>query len=259
MAYDDVTAVTPPSARAPRRPELPFPDHATTRCVPALLVDGADRSPTTAGPGTARSAGRPVAMEQMALLAALNIAAVLLDAQGLVRHVSPIARPVLGEDIRVHNRRLLALDHASNDALRSLVCSAVTVTPAGQARDVSTVVVVRREKRPLLVSVLISTGSHAPAVEDYAIIVFTDPDLRPQPDMAVMCRAFGLTSAEARLARLLATGESLDGAATHFGITRGTASQHLKSIFAKTETHRQAELVSLLARLTPPGAETAAG
>lgn len=60
---------------------------------------------------------------------------------------------------------------------------------------------------------------------------------------------FGPTNAEARLADHMARGEDIDAAAAALGITRHTARSQLKTIFAKTDTHRQAELVALLARL----------
>ena len=54
---------------------------------------------------------------------------------------------------------------------------------------------------------------------------------------------FGLTQAEARLALHLVAGETLRSAAVKLSITYETARSRLKSIFDKTRTHRQAELV----------------
>lgn len=65
-------------------------------------------------------------------------------------------------------------------------------------------------------------------------------------------RHFGLTPMEIRLAVALAGGATIQKAADTLGITAGTARVHLKSIFAKTDTHRQAELVALLARMRAP-------
>ena len=62
-------------------------------------------------------------------------------------------------------------------------------------------------------------------------------------------RAFDLTPAEARLVSLLATGLSVDAAAERLNIARETARNHLKSAFSKTGTHRQAELIGLIAQL----------
>ena len=62
--------------------------------------------------------------------------------------------------------------------------------------------------------------------------------------------SLGLTSREASLAEPLARDVTLTNAAATLGITRENARVHLKRIFSKTETRRQAELVSLILRLT---------
>ena len=62
---------------------------------------------------------------------------------------------------------------------------------------------------------------------------------------------FGLTPAEAQLAVFLAAGGSLEEYAGQAIISIETARSQLKRVFAKTETHRQGELVALLSRLPP--------
>ena len=68
----------------------------------------------------------------------------------------------------------------------------------------------------------------------------------------VLTRLYGLTPAEARLAAALVAGQSLVDFATEAEITANTARWTLKQVFAKTDTHRQAELVRRL--LTGPAA-----
>ena len=58
-----------------------------------------------------------------------------------------------------------------------------------------------------------------------------------------------LTPAEARLAQALFEGASLQEAATRFAVSPNTLRAQLSSIFGKTQTNRQSELVALLARL----------
>jgi DNA-binding CsgD family transcriptional regulator len=67
-------------------------------------------------------------------------------------------------------------------------------------------------------------------------------------DPIVLAATFHLTRREAALAALLARGMDLAEAASQSGIGIGTARGYLKQILAKTDTHRQAELVSLLLR-----------
>ncbi|PSJ57838.1 hypothetical protein C7I85_20920 [Mesorhizobium soli] len=80
-----------------------------------------------------------------------------------------------------------------------------------------------------------------------AILVIEAPDALATCEEP-LCEAFGLTSAEARLATRLAAGNSLRNAAVEEGITYETARSRLKAIFRKTDTTRQAELVLLLTR-----------
>ena len=59
---------------------------------------------------------------------------------------------------------------------------------------------------------------------------------------------YGLSGAETRLCELLVNGRSLAEAAEILRVSEGTVRQRVKVIFHKTGTHRQGELVALLAR-----------
>jgi DNA-binding CsgD family transcriptional regulator len=65
----------------------------------------------------------------------------------------------------------------------------------------------------------------------------------------VLATSFGLTAAEAKIAALIGAGETVASAAQRLGITTHTGRNQLKAVFSKTDTHRQAELQALLARL----------
>jgi DNA-binding CsgD family transcriptional regulator len=62
---------------------------------------------------------------------------------------------------------------------------------------------------------------------------------------------FGLTPAEARLALHLIAGETPQSAALKLNVSYETARSHLKNIFNKTGTHRQAELVVVILTALP--------
>jgi DNA-binding CsgD family transcriptional regulator len=62
---------------------------------------------------------------------------------------------------------------------------------------------------------------------------------------------FGLTPAEARLALHLVAGETLRSAEVKLSITYETARTHLKNIFNKTGTCRQAELLVVILTALP--------
>jgi DNA-binding CsgD family transcriptional regulator len=60
---------------------------------------------------------------------------------------------------------------------------------------------------------------------------------------------FGLTAAEARIASGLVGGKELREVADEHGIGFETARSQLKAVFAKTETHRQSDLIAQLSKI----------
>ena len=70
----------------------------------------------------------------------------------------------------------------------------------------------------------------------------------PGIDTATLSASYGLTPAEARIALGLVEGKQLAYIAADFDISRSTVAFHMRNIFQKTGTSRQAELVALLLR-----------
>ena len=68
------------------------------------------------------------------------------------------------------------------------------------------------------------------------------------PQAAFLKCRFDLTPAEARIVLRLVAGNSLRCAANALGITYETVRTHLKAVFQKTGTCRQAELVIVVIR-----------
>ncbi len=81
----------------------------------------------------------------------------------------------------------------------------------------------------------------------YHLVFIFDPDQSLcGHSVEFLKRYYDLTPAEARLAKLIAEGERLDGIAERLGISVHTARTHLKRVFEKTGVERQAELVQLM-------------
>jgi DNA-binding CsgD family transcriptional regulator len=70
----------------------------------------------------------------------------------------------------------------------------------------------------------------------------------PGIDTATLSASYGLTPAEARIALALVEGKQLAHIAADFDISRTTVAFHMRNIFQKTRTCRQAELVARLLR-----------
>lgn len=79
-----------------------------------------------------------------------------------------------------------------------------------------------------------------------AILFVTDPERVGNPTAASLRSGFGLTHTEAAMAIGILNGGGLKAAAARLGIAPSTARTHLTSIFNKTGTRRQAELVRIL-------------
>ncbi|MGO4670231.1 helix-turn-helix transcriptional regulator [Bosea sp. 2RAB26] len=82
-----------------------------------------------------------------------------------------------------------------------------------------------------------------------SVVMLVDLDAHLQPNRYMLQRMFGLTLAETRIALQLARGDQPADVARSCNVSRTTIRSQLASVFAKTSTRRQAELVKLLALL----------
>ena len=103
-------------------------------------------------------------------------------------------------------------------------------------------------RRPfqILVTPLPRAGSLLWPEQCAAGIFVADPEHHAAPSEEVLRQFFHLTPAEARLAGALMQGRSLDDAADDFDLSRNTVRSQLRSIFDKTATKRQGDLIRLL-------------
>jgi DNA-binding CsgD family transcriptional regulator len=98
-------------------------------------------------------------------------------------------------------------------------------------------------------SALVAYALGSPGSEDQVLVILLDPYDRREPTPLLLKQMFGLTSAEAKVAMQLARGWGIKGIASALSVSEGTIRAQLKSILAKTNTHRQADLVGLLVRI----------
>ena len=79
-----------------------------------------------------------------------------------------------------------------------------------------------------------------------ATILVSDPEREMEADATAVQTAYGLSRAEARVAGAIAADESVRRAADRLCLSVDTVRWHLKRIYRKTDTNRQAELVKLV-------------
>lgn len=87
-----------------------------------------------------------------------------------------------------------------------------------------------------------------------ALLIVTQLDRPTSPTAELLTGLFDLTPSEAKVARGLSEGQSIDEVAAALGLSRETVRFYLKGVFAKTGVSRQADLVALLSGATLPNA-----
>jgi DNA-binding CsgD family transcriptional regulator len=91
---------------------------------------------------------------------------------------------------------------------------------------------------------------HSPGGSRFAAIALIgDPERAQRLPFETMRSVYGLTPAEAKLALLLLEGKSISEAAHENEVTKDTVRSQVKSIFLKTGTRRQGELIGLLSSI----------
>jgi DNA-binding CsgD family transcriptional regulator len=189
---------------------------------------------------------------------ALNLNALSRAARGTVQ-VDEVGNPVwlnykatnhLGTTFLLSGKQFQASDKASNGALQALLNDLRNPSRSPSSASAGWVTARHPSGRPLIVHALVLDFGHTGEV--HAIIISIVPDDEPKPGPVMLRAAFQLTPAEARVALGIARGDALSAIAQTQGIALGTVRTQLKAIFAKTGTHRQAQLAALLSRMAIP-------
>jgi DNA-binding response OmpR family regulator/DNA-binding CsgD family transcriptional regulator len=135
---------------------------------------------------------------------------------------------------------------AQTQALKEIVETAVERMMEGSGRGSIAVALPRDSGKRPLIAVACPLGRGPAAAGEPAVGLFvTDPEWRPSDAAEAVAQLYGLSPAETRLALALVQGMRIDEIADEFGLSRNTVSYTLKNLFRKTETDRQADLISL--------------
>jgi DNA-binding CsgD family transcriptional regulator len=181
-------------------------------------------------------------------LAALGLPAVVLNEQGKVLADNSLIEALTGYIQWRAQDRVALKDKAADQLLRDAI-SAIDVAggsvrsfpvrdTGAEAMMVAHVIPIRLSARDIFVRCA-------------AALVLTPVTLPQAPPVELVQSLFDLTPAEARVARSLAAGETVDGIAAAGGVAHSTVRSHLRSVLEKTGCHRQAEIVALLTGISP--------
>ncbi len=194
------------------------------------------------------------AMEREAALAALDqvhVGVIFVDDHGKILESNYIANEILTENdgLMIDRHGLKGRTREATAELNELI--GLATRPDGQS-DVpvtDTISLERSSDRPNLavtvcrlplVARFLGTNRRAAAIH------VTNPEQRFALDPKKLRQLYKLTPAESRLAALLAQGLRLEDVAADLDVSLNTVRTHLKRIFSKTGTDRQAELVRLI-------------
>jgi DNA-binding CsgD family transcriptional regulator len=178
---------------------------------------------------------------------------IFVDAGGHVVHANAAAQAMALETDGLSFDRDCVQGALSDDtkALRKMVIQTIE-TAIGKGVSCSEGIVLSRPsgKRPYqVVAAPLGGEQHERcSCRALAALFVTDPEAKPAIPEHLARVLYGLTPAEIRVAESLLQGAKPKEISDRYGVSIATVRTHLRSIFDKTETRRQSELVELLLR-----------
>jgi DNA-binding CsgD family transcriptional regulator len=148
---------------------------------------------------------------------------------------------------------------AESKQLQALVSAAVATGSGAGIAAGGSLLVHRRTKSPLRVTITPFYGTLSGTTAQVAALVFvSDPAARPQSRGSTLRLLYALTPTESRVADLLLKGLEVREVANAMRITLNTARFHTKRVLAKTGARRQTELMRLMLSLPQAGSDAGA-
>lgn len=200
-----------------------------------------------------RAVGRRVLLGALNAFELINEPALSMSGTGHVIEINGAATDLFDADFGVRNNRLYMLDGKASQALERVLWERpadgeIRLSSRGHAGNV---IVARRErKKPVLIKALpVHGAASTPFLGARVILALRDLETKRQPPLEILSAAFSLTTAEAKVASMVAAGSSPEEIANELQISRETVRNQIKAIFAKTGTHRQSEFVALISRV----------
>jgi DNA-binding CsgD family transcriptional regulator len=188
-----------------------------------------------------------VASEALALI---GLPALVFDNQGKVLAANHLIE-ALTEHVRWRAQDRVSLKDTSADALFRQAVTTLEMANVAPVRSfairgadtnaamVAHVIPIRRSARDIFVRCA-------------GVLVMTPVTLPQAPPVELIQSLFDLTPAEARVARRLTDGETVEAIASTGGVSLNTIRTQVRGVLEKTGCRRQAEVVALLGGITVP-------
>lgn len=189
---------------------------------------------------SARHAGLAAAIDSC------DVATLILDRRGSVMFANNACKAMLknNDGIAVRGGKLCGSSLTDTLRVQAAIEHVMGSPDAGQVRPI--VAMRRTGRRPLMATIMPAFTAERMDRPEVAIAYLFDPEQDLTSLVEPACKYYGLSASETRLTCRLSAGDSLAEAAESLNVREQTARSCLKQVFLKTETNRQAELVSLM-------------
>jgi DNA-binding CsgD family transcriptional regulator len=178
-------------------------------------------------------------------LAALGIPALVFDTTGRVMAANPLMETLDGV-LRWRARdRFSLVDPIANETLQSAI-EKIEARAGGAA--VRSFAIREKDGAPAMVAHIVPIRESARDifVRCAGVLVLTPVTPANAPSVELVQSLFDLTPAEARVARRLSAGDTVEEIAAASGLSATTVRNQVRGVLAKTGCRRQAEVVALL-------------
>jgi DNA-binding CsgD family transcriptional regulator len=181
-------------------------------------------------------------------LAALGLPALVLNEQGKVLAANSLIESLSGYVRWRAQDRISLKDKAADNFLRGALAAIDTAGDSVRSfpvRDTGAEAMMVAHLIPIRLS------ARDIFVRCAAALVLTPVTMPQAPPVELVQSLFDLTPAEARVARSLASGKTVEDIASAGGVARSTVRTQLDRVMEKTGCNRQADVVALLTAISP--------
>jgi DNA-binding CsgD family transcriptional regulator len=183
-------------------------------------------------------------------LSFIGLPALVFDERGVVMAANTLIEN-LTDHVRWRARDRVSLkDLAADDVFRQ----SIATVGLDAAPSVRSFVIRDRESSPTFVAHVIPIRRQARDLfaRSAGVLVLTPVTLPGAPPVELIRSLFDLTAAEARVARGLASGDTVDEIAIAAAVSSNTVRTQVRGILEKTGLHRQVEVVAMLGGIVLP-------
>ena len=178
----------------------------------------------------------------------------LVDGDGRIVHANAAGIAMLdaGDFLRSGGARLVASDADTDQALRETFLAASRGDAAIGARGIAHAMMSRSGERYVAHVLPLASGTRRRAASSAAAALFVHrAELGKIAVPEVIAKTYRLTPTELRVLATVEVGGTPEVAET-LGVAETTVKFHLRRLFSKTGSHRQADLVKIVAGFTGP-------